>query len=201
MKKIMITGLALLTLVPAAAQAQSGPGQRAWRDAQREFRQERREFRNERRDFRNDPDRTRDERREFRQDRREFRDERREHREARREWRDDRRDHRGYNHGYSYVQPRFYYPQPTYRYYAPPPPVYYYPPSYYGGYSSYHAPARWHRGQILPHHYRRYGWNDYHRYGYAPPPYGYSYYRTDTGDIILAAIATGLILSVFAGAW
>jgi Ni/Co efflux regulator RcnB len=42
---------------------------------------------------------------------------------------------------------------------------------------------------------------DYHRYGYGPPPRGYHYYRTSTGEIILAAIATGLILSVFAGAF
>ena len=37
---------------------------------------------------------------------------------------------------------------------------------------------------------------DYNRYGYGPPPRGYGYYRTDTGDIVLAAIATGVILSL-----
>jgi Ni/Co efflux regulator RcnB len=38
--------------------------------------------------------------------------------------------------------------------------------------------------------------NDYRRYGYGPPPRGYGYYRTDTGDVVLAAIATGVIISL-----
>ena len=56
---------------------------------------------------------------------------------------------------------------------------------------------RWARGQTIPYQYRR-SWyiNDYHRYGYRAPPRGYAYYRTDTGDIVLAAIATGVILSL-----
>ncbi|NJC42144.1 Ni/Co efflux regulator RcnB [Brevundimonas alba] len=56
---------------------------------------------------------------------------------------------------------------------------------------------RWARGQVIPSNYRR-SWyiNDYRRYGYRTPPRGYGYYRTDTGDIVLAAIATGVILSL-----
>lgn len=56
---------------------------------------------------------------------------------------------------------------------------------------------RWHRGAVIPYDYRR-SWyvDDYRRYGYAPPPRGYGYYRTDTGDIVLAAIATGVVLSL-----
>lgn len=56
---------------------------------------------------------------------------------------------------------------------------------------------RWHRGAVIPYDYRR-SWyvRDYRRYGWAPPPRGYGYYRTDTGDIVLAAIATGVILSL-----
>ncbi len=56
---------------------------------------------------------------------------------------------------------------------------------------------RWARGHVIPYNYRR-SWyvRDYHRYGWAPPPRGYGYYRTDTGDIVLAAIATGVILSL-----
>ena len=57
------------------------------------------------------------------------------------------------------------------------------------------------RGQYLPQEYRRVVIYDYNRYGYGPPPRGYQYYRTNTGEIILAAIATGLILSVFANAF
>lgn len=56
---------------------------------------------------------------------------------------------------------------------------------------------RWYRGAVIPYDYRRQWYvNDYRRYGYGPPPRGYAYYRTDTGDIVLAAIATGVILSL-----
>ena len=50
---------------------------------------------------------------------------------------------------------------------------------------------------MIPRNYRG-NWyvSDYRRYGYAPPPRGYGYYRTDTGDIVMAAIATGVIISL-----
>ena len=56
---------------------------------------------------------------------------------------------------------------------------------------------RYYRGATLPYQYRS-NWyiRDYNRYGYAPPPRGYGYYRTDTGDIVVAALATGLIVSL-----
>ncbi|GAA0624597.1 hypothetical protein GCM10009422_21180 [Brevundimonas kwangchunensis] len=56
---------------------------------------------------------------------------------------------------------------------------------------------RWARGQTIPHHYRS-SWHirDYQRYGYRAPPRGYGYYRTDSGDVVMAAIATGVILSL-----
>ena len=41
--------------------------------------------------------------------------------------------------------------------------------------------------------------SDYGRYGYRAPPRGYRYYRTNQGDVVLAAIATGIIASVIAG--
>ena len=58
---------------------------------------------------------------------------------------------------------------------------------------------RYYRGGTLPYQYRS-NWyiRDYNRYGYAPPPRGYGYYRTDTGDIVVAALATGVILSLLA---
>ena len=61
----------------------------------------------------------------------------------------------------------------------------------------YRRDSRWHRGATIPYNYRN-SWyvRDYNRYGYGPPPRGYGYYRTDTGDIVLAAIATGVILSL-----
>jgi Ni/Co efflux regulator RcnB len=58
---------------------------------------------------------------------------------------------------------------------------------------------RWARGESLPFQFRdrRYIVNDYYRYGYRVPPRGYAYYRTDAGDIVLAAIATGIIENIF----
>ena len=60
---------------------------------------------------------------------------------------------------------------------------------------------RWARGQRYD-YYRnqRYIVSDYRRYGWAPPPRGYAYYRTDSGDVVMAALATGIIASVIAGA-
>jgi len=61
----------------------------------------------------------------------------------------------------------------------------------------YRQDRRYYRGGTLPYQYRS-NWyiRDYNRYGYAPPPRGYGYYRTDTGDIVLAALATGVIISL-----
>ena len=63
------------------------------------------------------------------------------------------------------------------------------------------AEARaWSRGQYLPAEYRSrsYYVSDYQRYGYAPPPSGYGYYRQ--GDnVLLTQIATGLITAVLGG--
>jgi Ni/Co efflux regulator RcnB len=60
-----------------------------------------------------------------------------------------------------------------------------------------YQPRRWHRGSVIPYDYRR-SWyvDDYRRYGWRAPPRGYGYYRTDTGDIVIAALATGVILSL-----
>lgn len=56
---------------------------------------------------------------------------------------------------------------------------------------------RWQRGATIPYNYRSHWYvRDYNRYGYGPPPPGYGYYRTDTGDIVLAALATGVIISL-----
>ena len=40
--------------------------------------------------------------------------------------------------------------------------------------------------------------SNYGRYGYRAPPRGYRYYRTNGGDVVLAAVATGIIASVIA---
>jgi Ni/Co efflux regulator RcnB len=70
----------------------------------------------------------------------------------------------------------------------------------------YHAPryvaprgykARaWHRGDRLPAAYRGRGYYvDYRTYHLAPPPRGYQYVRVGN-DVVLTAIATGVVASV-----
>lgn len=68
--------------------------------------------------------------------------------------------------------------------------VRYYPPRNY----RYH---RWYRGAYLPAAYYapRYVVHDYSMYRLRPPPRGYHWVRVDN-DVILAAIATGLVASV-----
>lgn len=57
---------------------------------------------------------------------------------------------------------------------------------------------RWSRGERLPPAYRGRGYAvDYRRYGLAAPPRGYEYVRVDN-DVILTAVATGVIASVVA---
>jgi len=101
----------------------------------------------------------------------------------------DRRD-RDYRYGWSngghYAAPRYSYP----------PPRYYPPRGYYG--------HRWQRGEWLPPVYRtRYYYvPDYYRYGhrvYAPPP-GCRWVHHD-GDLVLMALATGVVLDVIYDAY
>jgi len=55
----------------------------------------------------------------------------------------------------------------------------------------------WRRGETLPPAYRGRGYvvNDWQRYRLAPPPRGYQYTRVGN-DVILTAIATGVIASI-----
>ncbi|HWA22059.1 MAG TPA: RcnB family protein [Caulobacterales bacterium] len=106
-------------------------------------------------------------------------------RDARNDRRDDRRDERSRwdsrrDNGYTYNN-RWYY--------GAPPAAYYGRPGFQPGYRA------WRRGDRLPPNYR-YEVVDYRTYHYAPPPRGYHYVRDDRGDVILAAIATGIIASV-----
>jgi Ni/Co efflux regulator RcnB len=54
----------------------------------------------------------------------------------------------------------------------------------------------WHRGDRLPAEYRGRGYVvDYRAYRLAPPPRGYQYVRVGN-DVVLTAVATGVIASV-----
>ena len=60
--------------------------------------------------------------------------------------------------------------------------------------------GRWARGQRLPYEYRRsYVVSDYHRYRLRPPPHGYYYVRSGD-DVLLTAIASGIISAVLGNA-
>ena len=62
----------------------------------------------------------------------------------------------------------------------------------WGGYGGAYAGS--HRGGYVayahPHHYRAYDWRARHL---AAPPYGYGWVEDDSGDVLLMALATGLI--------
>ncbi|CAM0121916.1 MULTISPECIES: RcnB family protein [Stenotrophomonas] len=116
-------------------------------------------------------------RREWREDRREWRQDRRDwerdRREARRDWERDRRDwHRDHD-----------------RYYRPaPPPRVVYRPAYGPGYG-------WKVGHRYRDYYRGpiYVVNDYPRYHLRRPPHGHHWIRDDRGNMLLVAVATGII--------
>lgn len=61
-----------------------------------------------------------------------------------------------------------------------------------------HAQRQWARGQRLPSSYRTHAHmvRDYGHHGWRRPPHGYAYYATDNGDVVMAAIATGVISSI-----
>lgn len=55
---------------------------------------------------------------------------------------------------------------------------------------------QWHRGDKLPANYRGRAYQvDYRHYGLGAPPRGYQYVRVNN-DVVLAAVATGVISSV-----
>ena len=109
---------------------------------------------------------------------------RRDHRQARRDdRRHDRHDRRDRYDRYDRRDVRVVY--------APPPRVV----------VRHRGPPPWARG----HHYRHAGYaptyvvNDYGPYGLRHPPRGYHWRRSDAGDFLLVAIATGIIADVILG--
>jgi len=131
---------------------------------------------------------SRGDRHEQRQDRRDDRrDNRRDAREDRREWRQDNRADRREARQDQRAYARWQQSQRRYnagRYQAP------------RGYTV----RQWSYGQRMPSYYRsnQYVVNDYGRYGLRQPPRGYQYVRSGN-DVVMTAIATGLITAVIAG--
>jgi len=61
--------------------------------------------------------------------------------------------------------------------------------------------GRWREGQVYPYYrYRNRMIGDWRRYHLPPPRPGYAYYYDDDGDIVMAALASGIIGMVIGGA-
>ena len=60
------------------------------------------------------------------------------------------------------------------------------------------GPRYYYQGDVLPWEYRRHMMvvNDWNTYGLYAPPHGYQWVRSDTGEILLIALATGLIANL-----
>lgn len=84
----------------------------------------------------------------------------------------------------------------AYRPGPPPPPT----KQYRGMYDQGRHEGWYKRGGYVPQPYRnsRYVVSDWRRYRLKPPPRGYQYIRSDNGDFLLAAVATGAIISIIA---
>jgi len=68
-----------------------------------------------------------------------------------------------------------------------------------GRHDGYRGHGRWRQGQVYPYYQQRgYVISDYRAYNLAPPRYGYRYYRSDNGDVVMAAIASGVIGAIIA---
>ncbi len=90
----------------------------------------------------------------------------------------NQRQHNGY-----YSNGRFYYGQPSAAIQARRD----YRPAY----------QQWRRGERLPSYARtQYREVDWRREHYRAPPRGYHYVRDDRGEVLLVAVATGVILSI-----
>ncbi len=102
------------------------------------------------------------------------------------------RDHGYRDHGY-YGRGDYGYRHGGYRNYGRwrAPSRYRYPRGYYS--------YVWSVGHRLPHtYYEPHYYVDYRPYGLAPPPYGYRWVRVDD-DVLLVALATGLIAEILSG--
>lgn len=73
---------------------------------------------------------------------------------------------------------------------------------YYGGNHGYRGyEGRWRSGQRYPYwRDRGYYISDYRAYGLPAPRHGYRYYRADNGDVVMAAVASGVIGMIIGGA-
>lgn len=185
MRKLFLIAASLAGLAFASpALADDDHRKRGFHGDKREYHDDRRDYRYDRRDYRDD-------RRDYRYDRRDYRDDRRDYRDGFRDGRyyDDRyEDRRVYRQGFRDGR-RF----DRYDYHPHFRPRFDYGRRAYYRYDFYDAP--WRRpyviGRPLP---RNIGFRRVDAYAYGLPPCPRGYYYADVGgDILLVALATGII--------
>jgi Ni/Co efflux regulator RcnB len=171
MKRLMLTALAATMLaapVAAPAFAQAQPHQYS------DYRDNNRDDnRNNDRDWNRDRDNNRDWNRDNDRDRDWNRN------DNRYNSRFDERRHNGYYIGRAW-------------HYGPPPASAYRARDFHPGYKA------WKRGDRLGYYGNRYVEVDYRARHLKAPPRGYRYVKDDRGDILLAAVATGIIAAIIA---
>jgi Ni/Co efflux regulator RcnB len=90
-----------------------------------------------------------------------------------------------------------YYGGHAYNNYAPRPYVY---GGYYGAPRPYYGPSYYVGGYAPAYVAQRYWVNDWRARHLYAPPYGYQWVQTDAGDVLLVALATGLIANAILAA-
>lgn len=106
--------------------------------------------------------------------------------------RSDNRDRNDRNDRYDQRRNNGYYTGRTWHY-GPPPASSYRAHDFRLGYKP------WAKGDRLGYYNGRYAEVDYRARHLKAPPRGYHYVKDDKGDIILAAVATGIIAAIIAG--
>ena len=186
MKRILIATAALATLAaPMAASAQSAG----------EVRHDQRQVQHEKRDVQREKNQAQRDGVVTNRERREIQEQRQDVKGAQREVRDDRRDmHQAQR--WDRTNKNWWRGRSDFRGYNGRRAGYWYAPGYgYRPVAKQYWNYRWARGAYVPYGYRSYYVNDPYFYGLRPAPYGYRWVYAD-GNLVLMAMATGLIASV-----
>ena len=191
MKRFLIATAALATIAaPLAASAQSYG----------EVRQDQREVREEQRDVKRERQRAQRDGVVTQREQRQIQAERRDVQGARQELREDRQDMRQAQH-FDRNNRNWWQGRNEFRGYNGRRAGFWYAPGYgYRPVSSRYANYSWARGGYVPYGYRNYYIQDPYFYGLRPAPYGHRWVYAD-GNLVLMALATGLIADIMLNAY
>jgi Ni/Co efflux regulator RcnB len=200
MKRLLLAAATVAVVsAPVIASAQTGELRRDRREVQ----EDRRDLRDAQRDARRDGYVTPGEARRIDREREDLRDSQRELREDRRDFRDDRRDFRNDRRADRWDRNNrdWWRGRSEFRDYRGPRSGYWYAPGYgYYRVDPRYARSVWRRGAYVPPAYRSYYVRDPAFYGLRAPPPGYRWVYLDN-NLVLMAVATGLIADIVANAW